>query len=65
MSGRTRIRTTALCYINKHVMNPSAWRATSVGEIHPKLTVLADLSTSELMRLRLANGRVVEWEYET
>ncbi len=114
-----KIRTTALGYINKHVMNPSAWRATSVGEIHPKLTVLADMkleelpivscfhsesswsvlstrrvvgvrygqmvdlpvldivesrfgnfkglgtSTSDLMRLRMANGRVLELEYET
>ena len=115
-----KVRTTALGYINKHVMNPLAWRATSVGEIHPKLTVLAELksdelligscfhsesswsvlstrrvvgvrsgqivdlpvldivesrfgnfikglgtSTSELMRLRMANGRVLELEYET
>jgi hypothetical protein len=114
-----KIRSTSLRYINKAVMNESAWRATSLGEIHPKLTMLVDLqsgelpilscfhsalnwyvlstrrvlgicsentvdvavldivepsfgnfksvapSTSELMRLRLGNGRVVELEYET
>ena len=43
-----KIRPTALGYINKHVMNPLAWRATSVGEIHPKLTVLAELKSDEL-----------------
>lgn len=113
-----KIRSTALRYINKHTINPSAWAATSVGEIHPKLLTAVTLklgelpivscfhsesswyvlstrrvlgvcagqavdvaapeivenhfgnfkghrhSTSELMLLRLANGRVLELEYE-
>ena len=47
-----KIRSTSLRYINKAVMSPSDWKVTALGEIHPKLAGLVDLSVGEFQLCR-------------
>lgn len=42
-----KIRSTALRYISKHVMDPSTWRATVIGAMHPQSSSLVELETGE------------------
>lgn len=42
-----KIRSTSLRYINKHVMDPSTWRVTIVGEMHPSLSSLVRIKPGE------------------
>jgi hypothetical protein len=43
-----KIRSTALWYIRKHSMDPSAWRWTRLGEPHPEVLRFVRLQVGEL-----------------
>ena len=42
-----KIRSTALWYIGKHVMDPMSWRFTLVGDAHPEVSARARLGVEE------------------
>lgn len=43
-----KIRATALWYIEKHVMEPTSWRWTMLGESHPEVSARVELQPGEL-----------------